>query len=183
MLYLCSNSESRATLLKTFGIEFEQRPVAFNEELLTTQNPYHFALQASQGKCDVAKRTFGLEVALLCADSVVVGGDGQLIRKAKSKEEARALLLAQSGSRISIVSAVALKTDRLYFTSLDATHYHFAPFEREDLEVYLESGEWQGKAGACMVEGFCKKYIKDVIGYESTARGLQVEILLPWLKI
>jgi len=33
-----------------------------------------------------------------------------------------------------------------------------------------------------MVEGFCKKYIKSVQGYESTAMGLSVEKLLPWLK-
>jgi len=32
-----------------------------------------------------------------------------------------------------------------------------------------------------MVEGFCKKYIKEVIGLESTAMGLQAEKLMPWL--
>ena len=53
--------------------------------------------------------------------------------------------------------------------------------EEADLERYLESGLWQGKAGGCMVEGFCKKYIKSVDGYESTAMGLQVESLLPWI--
>ncbi|MGC9351687.1 MAG: Maf family protein, partial [Sulfurovum sp.] len=54
-------------------------------------------------------------------------------------------------------------------------------FEREEMEAYLESGLWQGKAGGCMVEGFCKKYILEVDGFESTAMGLQVETLLPWL--
>ena len=39
-----------------------------------------------------------------------------------------------------------------------------------------------GKAGAIMVEGFCKPYIKSVDGYESTAMGLCVEKLLPYLK-
>jgi septum formation protein len=34
-----------------------------------------------------------------------------------------------------------------------------------------------------MVEGFCKKYILEVDGLESTAMGLQVEVLLPWLKL
>ncbi|MCK4442199.1 MAG: Maf family protein, partial [Sulfurovaceae bacterium] len=46
----------------------------------------------------------------------------------------------------------------------------------------LDSGLWDGKAGGCMVEGFCKKYIQKVEGYESTAMGLQVERLIGWLK-
>jgi len=50
------------------------------------------------------------------------------------------------------------------------------------LEAYLDSNEWMGKAGACMVEGFCKKYIKEVRGLESTAMGLGIEQLLPFIK-
>jgi septum formation protein len=33
-----------------------------------------------------------------------------------------------------------------------------------------------------MVEGFCKPYIREVRGLESTAMGLQVEILRPWIE-
>jgi septum formation protein len=64
---------------------------------------------------------------------------------------------------------------------ISATHYKFAKFDEDDLQRYLDSNLWQGKAGACMVEGFCKPYIREVRGLESTAMGLQVEILLPWL--
>ena len=53
--------------------------------------------------------------------------------------------------------------------------------QEDDLERYLDSGEWQGKAGACMVESFCRRYIKEVRGYESTAMGLSVEVLKPFL--
>jgi septum formation protein len=41
---------------------------------------------------------------------------------------------------------------------------------------------WKDKAGACMVEGFCKKYIKSQIGLTSTAMGLSIEKLIPYLK-
>ena len=53
----------------------------------------------------------------------------------------------------------------------------FDNFDLEDLENFLESDEWRGKAGACMVEGFCKPYIKEVRGYESTAMGLNTQVL------
>ena len=50
-------------------------------------------------------------------------------------------------------------------------------FDKKHMSEYLASGECFGKAGAIMVEGFCKPYIKSVKGYESTAMGLCVEKL------
>ncbi|MBP9566206.1 MAG: Maf family protein, partial [Sulfurospirillum sp.] len=49
------------------------------------------------------------------------------------------------------------------------------------LDAYLDGNEWRGKAGACMVEGFCKSYIQEVVGLESTAMGLSIEKLIPFL--
>jgi septum formation protein len=74
------------------------------------------------------------------------------------------------------------KTKAFYFSDVSATYYNFSSFEKKDLEAYLEGGLWEGKAGGCMVEGFCKKYIKSVQGNESTAMGLNVERLLSWLS-
>ena len=49
------------------------------------------------------------------------------------------------------------------------------------MDLYINSGECFGKAGAIMVEGFCKPYIKSVKGYESTAMGLCVEKLKAYM--
>jgi len=183
VICLCSNSESRALLLRNFGVDFVQKSVDFNEELITTTVAKNFVYMASKGKLEAAVREFGLEVPLLCADTVIAASDGTILRKAKDIEDARRILNIQSGSTISIISSLHFRSKKLLFTDLSATHYHFAKFEEDELEAYLESGLWQGKAGGCMVEGFCKKYIKSVDGYESTAMGLQVETLLPWLKL
>ena len=64
---------------------------------------------------------------------------------------------------------------------ISQTTYSFREFDRDALEEYLKSGEWIGKAGACMVEGFCKPYIEEVRGYESTAMGLNIEVLKAFL--
>jgi len=180
---LCSSSESRALLLNNFGIDFIQKPVDYDEEQITTAIAKDFVYTASKGKLNAAIREFGLEIPLLCADTVISAVDGSILRKAKNVEDARRILNIQSGSTISIISSVHFKSKKLSFSDTSATHYHFSKFDEDDLEKYLESGLWQGKAGGCMVEGFCKKYIKSVDGYESTAMGLQVESLLPWIKI
>ena len=181
MIHLASNSESRALLLRKFGIDFIQKSLNYDEDQITTTIAKDFVYIASKGKMDAAVKEFGLDLPLLCADSVIMAGDGSILRKAKDEEDARRILNIQSGSAISIISSMHFRTKEFLLVDTSATHYHFAPFEQDDLEAYLESGLWKGKAGACMVEGFCKKYIKSVDGYESTAMGLQVEVLLPWL--
>ena len=183
MLYLCSSSESRAMLLTNFGVDFVQRSVGYDEEQITTSIAKDFVYTASKGKIEAAVRAFGLDIPLLCADTVITASDGTILRKAKNMDDARRILNIQSGSTISIISSAHYRSKHLSFSDISATHYHFTKFEEEDLEKYLESGLWQGKAGGCMVEGFCKKYIQSVDGYESTAMGLQVETLLPWIKV
>ena len=179
---LCSSSKSRALLLNNFGVDFVQKSPDYDEEQISTIVAKDFVYTASKGKLDAAIREFGLKIPLLCADTVIAAADGTILRKAKDVEDARRILTIQSGSTISIVSSLHFRTKDFLLVDTSATHYHFAAFEKDDLEAYLESGLWKGKAGGCMVEGFCKKYIKSVDGYESTAMGLQVEILLPWLK-
>ena len=181
-IHLASNSESRALLLKKFGIDFIQQSPVYDEDQITTTVAKDFVYAATKGKMEAAIKAFGLELPLLCADSVIMASDGSILRKAKDREDARRILRIQSGSYISIISSMQYRTKELFLIDTSATHYHFDTFDEEDLQAYLESKLWQGKAGACMVEGFCKKYIKSVEGYESTAMGLQVEVLLPWLK-
>ena len=180
-LCLCSSSPSRALLLRNFGVDFVQKSPDYDEEQIRTENAREFVYIASRGKMDAAIREFGLETPLLCADTVIAAADGTILRKPKNLADARRILEIQSGSRISIISSAHYTSKHLSLSDISVTEYLFAPFEPEDLDAYLQGGLWEGKAGGCMVEGFCKKYIQQVNGYESTAMGLQVEVLLPWI--
>ncbi len=181
-IILASNSPSRAELLRRANIEFIQNGVDFNEDAIDTKVPKDFAYLASKGKLEVAKEKFGLDIPILTADSVVTTGSGTLLRKPKNLEDARRILELQSGAEIAIISAMHLYSKKSYIMDISATFYKFKEFDKERVEEYLEIREWEGKAGGCMVEGFCKRYISEVKGYESTARGLQIEKLLGWLE-
>ena len=181
-IHLASNSISRAKLLREFGIEFIQKAPKYDEEQINTTIAKDFVYIASKGKLESAIREFGLATPLLTADSVIATKEGTILRKPKNRDDAMRILEIQSGSEIAIISAMHYRTQKLYLSDISASYYKFAPFDKDDLEKYLESEEWIGKAGGCMVEGFCKKYIESVRGYESTAMGLQVERLLGWIK-
>ncbi|HHH19850.1 MAG TPA: septum formation inhibitor Maf [Campylobacterales bacterium] len=182
MIHLASNSQSRALLLKKAHIPFIQKAPEYDEEQITTSVAKDFVYIASQGKLNAAIREFGLGTPLLTADSVIATNEGQILRKPKDIDDARRILGLQSDAKIAIISAMHYKTSSFYLSDVSATYYTFEPFDPHDLENYLQSGAWQGKAGGCMVEGFCKKYIRKVHGYESTAMGLSVERLQGWLE-
>jgi septum formation protein len=178
---LASSSQTRAELLKKWAIPFAQKSAHFDEERIEAASPKEFVYKATVGKMEAALLAFGSDEALLCADTVVTA-DNKILRKAKEKEDARAILLSQSGNTVSIITCTYLRSPQHIFLDISSTDYRFRPFALGDLEHYLASDTWRGKAGACMVEGFCKKYIDSVRGYESCAMGLSVEKLLPFLK-
>ncbi len=175
-MILCSSSKTRAKLLQEAGIDFIQKSCAFDEERITAKDPYEFVFAASYGKFKECCKCFKSE-DIITADTVVSDGK-EILRKAKSKDEAKRMLFAQSGKEIKIITCMWVRFKGQNFCRIDETIYEFEKFDVNDLEKYLNSNEWQGKAGACMVEGFCKKYIKNVKGYESTAMGLCVEELV-----
>lgn len=181
MLRLCSSSITRAELLKAAGIPYLQESLDFDEDSIIAPTPKNFVYQATLGKYRVNFEKFGCtDYPLLVADTVVTA-QGKILRKAKDEADARMILETQSGSEVAIITCMIYKTPRLELLDISSTHYFFDVFDPKEVENYLRSGEWRGKAGACMVEGFCKPYIREVRGFESTAMGLCTEVLKPFL--
>ena len=181
MIRLASGSQTRAMLLESAGIEFLQESVDYDEDSIVASSPKNFVYQATIGKYEANLKEFGFEdFPLLVADTVVTS-QNQILRKARCVDDARNILMTQSGNVTSIVTCMIYHSKEKKIIDISQTDYIFESFDLDDLENYLESGEWRGKAGACMVEGFCKRYIKEVRGDESTAMGLHTELLKAFL--
>jgi len=181
LLRLGSNSPTRALILNNFKLDFVQNGGSFDEDSIGTNNPKSFVYEATKGKYEELFSKYGVDdMPLLVADSVVTS-QGQLLRKAKDKDDARRMLELQSGSETSILSCMIYKSKDKELIDISITTYLFDTFKKEEMDAYIQSGECMGKAGAIMVEGFCKPYIKKMTGYESTAMGLCIEKLIPFL--
>ena len=177
MLRLGSNSPTRALILNNFKIDFIQNGGSFDEDSIKTTNPKSFCYEATKGKFEELYKMYGIEdMPLLVADSVVTC-QGKLLRKAKDLDDAKEMLKLQSGNKTSVITCMIYKSKTKEIIDISITTYEFLPFNNSHIKEYLNSGECFGKAGAIMVEGFCKPYIKSVTGYESTAMGLCVEKL------
>lgn len=177
MLRLGSNSPTRALILKNFGIDFIQNGGDFDEDSIKTTNPKSFCYEATKGKFNQLYNKYGIEdMPLLVADSVVTC-EGKLLRKAKDLNDAKTMLELQSENITSVITCMIYKSKVKEIIDISVTTYEFKKFDKNHMDEYLSSGECFGKAGAIMVEGFCKPYIKKVVGYESTAMGLCAEKL------
>ena len=177
MIRLGSNSKTRALLLANVNIEFIQNGGVFDEDSIKTTNPKSFCYEATKGKFNELYRKYGVkDMPLLVADSVVTT-KGLLLRKAKDEDDARRMLQLQSGAETSVITCMIYKSKDKEIIDMSITTYIFNEFDQNDINEYIKSGDCFGKAGAIMVEGFCKPYIKEVKGYESTAMGLCIEKL------
>jgi len=180
-IVLCSSSKVRAKLLSDANITFIQKSCEFDEDSITTKNPIEFVKKATTGKFESCLECFSDETPLLCADTIITDGK-EILRKAKDEKDARRLLNIQSGNKIDIITYQIIGIKGKIYDNLATTTYYFDEFNEKDIENYIKSGEWQGSAGACKVESFCKKYIQKQIGYTSTAMGLTIEWVEKILK-
>lgn len=180
MLILASNSATRAQILNENGISFVQKNIDFNEKQIKVSLPKEYVYSVTKGKYEHFLSTHGDKDPFVCADTIVVCKE-EILQKAKDKNEAKKMLLKQSGSKVKIITCMIYHSKNLHLEDLSVTTYQFKPFDMNRLEEYLNSNKWEGKAGACMVEDFCKEYILTTNGLKSTARGLSVEKLIPFL--
>jgi septum formation protein len=181
LIRLGSNSPTRALILSNYGIDFVQNGGNFDEDSITTTNPKSFCYEATLGKYKELYEKYGVDdMPLLVSDSVVTA-NGELLRKATDEEDARRMLKLQSGNETSVITCMIYKSKTKELIDISITTYEFDTFNEAHMNEYIKSGECFGKAGAIMVEGFCKPYIKKVRGLESTAMGLSIDKLIPFL--
>lgn len=186
MLYLASSSVSRAKLLKEEKFEFQQIQIRYDEsKALESEKALNFAQRVVNQKEKQFLEHLPKEIdinkdKILFADSVVCV-DERVFTKANDDEEARKMLEFQSGKQISIISAMILNSPQKRLFSLSQSILFLRKFEQKDIETYIKSKDYQGKAGCVMCEGFHKKYIEKMIGSLNTALGLDTTTLKAYL--
>ena len=171
-LVLASASPRRRALLAQVAIEPDAvDPADIDEWPVPGEVPLRHAERlAAEKALRVAARHPGAFV--LGADTVVACGR-RILPKAETEGEARACLALLSGRRHRVHGGIALVTPqgklvRRRVTTVVALK-RLTPREIED---YLASGEWQGKAGGYAIQGLAARFVRELIGSYSNVVGL-----------
>ncbi len=178
-LILASNSPRRASLLRSWGIRFEimSPDLAELEPRTPHQIPTHWAEALSYFKArSVARRlTSGY---VLSADTLVAIGN-EMFGKPRDAEEAYQILRTLSDTTHQVITGVTLlnAASRQRWISHDITEVTMRTMSEEVLTKYIDSGLWEGKAGAYGIQDQSDANIESLDGSYTNVMGLPMELV------
>ena len=175
---LASGSPRRLTLLNQGGIEPDAlKPADIDETPKRGELPRAYANRLAHAKAHAALEAVKLDDELrgayiLAADTVVAVGR-RILPKAELLDEAGQCLRLLSGRNHRVHTSVCLVTPKeAYRQRLVETRVRFKRLSQDDIEAYLDSGEWRGKAGGYAAQGIAGSFIVKIVGSYSNVVGL-----------
>ena len=170
-LILASSSPQRKKLLETIGITPDEIvPANIDETPLKREKPKDFAIRMAREKAfGVAKEN--LNNFILSGDTIVATGR-RIIGKPSSKDEAKQFLKLLSGRRHRVLSAFTLiKPDYSEITKVVVSRVKFSRLSDKELNEYLDTNEWQGKAGGYAIQGRASAFVPWISGSYTGVMG------------
>ncbi len=177
-LVLASGSPRRLALLQQIGLEPSAViPAEIDESPRKSERPRTLATRLAREKVEAARDVARRDPALvdgfvLAADTVVAIGR-QILPKTELVDEAAACLRQLSGRAHRVYTGVAVVTPKGAIRErLVETRVRFKRLSKEDMDHYLASGEWRGKAGGYAIQGLAGSFVVKLVGSYSNVVGL-----------
>jgi septum formation protein len=175
---LASGSPRRVGLINQAGIEPDAlRPADIDETPLRGELPRVCANRLARAKAETALAGIAVDddvygAYILAADTVVAVGR-RILPKAELIEEATQCLRLLSGRNHRVYTALCLVTPKQKFRQrVVETRVRFKRLSSQDIESYIGSGEWRGKAGGYAAQGLAGTFIVKLVGSYSNVVGL-----------
>jgi septum formation protein len=181
-LILASASPRRLDLLARTGIvPAAVIPASLDETPLRGELPRALALRLAVAKAQAVAADHPDDI-VLGADTVVACGR-RLLPKAESREQAAECLALLSGRRHRVIGGIALAGPRgAVCTRVCETVVQFKSLSAAEQAAYIESGEWDGKAGGYGIQGRAEMFVKFIRGSYSNVVGLALYDTMQLLK-
>jgi septum formation protein len=177
-LVLASASPRRLALLEQGGLRPDLLcPVDIDEAQRRRETPRAFSVRLAVEKAHAAiaapvVKALGSQRFIVAADTVVAVGR-RVIPKPGSVDEAAAALELLSGRSHKVITTVAVVLPSNQVRSrVVETRVRFKRLSREDIDSYLVSDEWRGKAGSYAIQGRAEVFVRHLNGSWSGVVGL-----------
>lgn len=173
-LILASASPRRLDLLAQAGLVPDAvEPAEIDESPLTRELPADTARRLAVAKArSVASRN--TDAFVLAADTVVAVGR-RALGKPENADEARSFLQLLSGRRHRVLGGVAVMAPGgRHSARLSTTMVRFKRLTEADVSGYLETGEWDGKAGGYAIQGRAAAFVPAINGSYTNVVGLDL---------
>ena len=169
---LGSASPRRQALLAQIGLRPDAIiPPDIDETPLKGELPRAYCARIARAK--TLAITAAHDDMVLCADTTVALGR-RILGKPDDKAQATQFLLAFGGRRHQVITAIALKHGDQIWTREVVSQVKMKRLSELELKSYLDSNEWQGKAGGYAIQGMAEAFIPWISGSFSAIVGLPV---------
>ncbi|MCB1339644.1 MAG: septum formation protein Maf [Pseudooceanicola sp.] len=150
-LILGSGSPRRLELLAQLGVTPDAvLPPDIDETPLKAELPRPYCARIARAKVEAVQAE--ADDVVLCADTTVALGR-RIMGKPADAGEAAAFLLALSGRRHRVVTSVAVRRgERIWQRDVESA-VKMKRLSDDELNAYLATGDWHGKAGAYGIQG------------------------------
>lgn len=177
-LVLASASPRRMTLLAQVGVTPDAlRPATIDESPKKGEMPRSLASRLARAKAEAARDQIAndtdiADAFVLAADTVVAVGR-RILMKPQFIEEAVASLQLLSGRTHRVFTSVCLITpdDKVRLKIVD-TKVRFKRLSKQEIESYIASREWRGKAGGYAIQGLAGCFVQKISGSYTNVVGL-----------
>ncbi|WP_299561510.1 nucleoside triphosphate pyrophosphatase [uncultured Sulfitobacter sp.] len=167
---LGSGSPRRLELLAQIGVVPDEiRPPDIDETPHRAELPRPYCARISREKAAAVEATQGDIV--LCADTTVAVGR-RILGKPADRDEAASFLRLMSGRRHKVITAVAVKRGTRVWERDVMSTVRMKSLADDELNAYLDSGDWQGKAGGYGIQGAASALIPWISGSFTGIVGL-----------
>ena len=150
-LLLASTSPQRRAILMQLGIPFDVSAPSYAEDDSPGAEAAELVREHARGKARSVLGEAG-DRPVLGVDTAVVL-DGRIYGKPACAAAAATMLEELSGRVHEVVSGLCLLTSALEVVEHSTTRVSFRMLTPRDIETYVVSGEWEGRAGAYAVQG------------------------------
>jgi septum formation protein len=169
-LILGSASPRRLELLAQIGIVPDAiRPAEIDETPRARELPRAYCARIAREKAEALP--CAADEAILTADTTVAVGR-RILGKPADAAEAAAFLKLMGGRRHMVVTSVVLRTAARVWQRQVVSQVRMKRLSEAELNAYLESGEWRGKAGGYGIQGRAARFIPWISGSFSAIVGL-----------
>jgi septum formation protein len=177
-LVLASGSPRRLTLLGQIGITPDAlRPASIDETPRRGEMPRTLAARLARAKAEASRDQIAEDPDL--ADAIVLGADtvvavgSRILGKPEVVEQAVASLELLSGRAHKVLTGICVITpdDRLRARIVE-TRVRFKRLSRREIEAYIASREWRGKAGGYAIQGLAGCLVQKIVGSYTNVVGL-----------
>ncbi|PTV94403.1 septum formation protein [Rhodobacter aestuarii] len=169
-LILGSASPRRRELLAQLGLEpAAVRAPDIDETPAKGERPRDYVARMAREKAAILP--CAADEVVICADTTVTCGR-RILGKPENEKEAAEFLWLLSGRRHHVLTAVAVRSATGLRERLVDTVVKFRPLSNADVNGYLASGEWRGKAGGYAIQGLGGAFVPWIQGSFSAVVGL-----------